>query len=290
MVNNRKKLNDKIDQQYIASPSKLRRHLINDRSPFAVVEAYKAARTNLMFMRSGEGCQKIAVTSTFEGEGKSINCINLSIALAQNGLRVLLIDADLRRPVVQRVFSAGTGDGLSELLAGIVDRRNLNNFIIQTERENLSILPAGHTPPNPAELLASKQMEGLLNVLAEHYDYIMVDTPPVSVVTDAVVISHLVNGFIFVVRAGHTPIDGLKESVFQLEQVGAQVIGFIFNDANAKSSYQKYGKYGKYGYYGHYDHAGTSAGQSEGPSAADHEHKPPISAREAAQRQTSKPV
>jgi len=252
-----------MDQQYIASPNILKRQLIGDGSPFAVAEAYKAARTNLMFMRSGDGCQKIVITSPLVGEGKSINCINIGIALAQSGQRVLIVDADMRRSVVRRVFSEGTGDGLSELLAGVVDRGKLNDFIIRTDRENLSILPAGHMPPNPAELLASKQMGDLLGVLSARYDYILIDTPPVSVVTDAVVLSRIADGFLLVVRSGHTPIDSLKDSVSQLERVGANIIGFLFNDVNAKSSYRKYGKRGEYIYYGHYDNGKGGAGQSK---------------------------
>jgi capsular exopolysaccharide synthesis family protein len=259
VTNNGNKSRHTVDERYIVSPNILRRQLIGDGSPFAVAEAYKAARTNLMFMRTGDGCQKIAITSSLAGEGKSINCMNVGIALAQSGQRVLLVDADMRRSVVRRTFSAGTGDGLSELLAGVVDRGKLNDFIIGTDRENLSILPAGHMPPNPAELLASKQMGSLLGVLSERYDYILIDTPPVSVVTDAVVLSRIADGFLLVVRAGNTPIDSLKDSVSQLERVGAHIIGFLFNDVNEKKSGRKYGKYS---YYGNYDNK-SSVGQSE---------------------------
>lgn len=259
MTNNRNKSRRKVDERYIVSPGILRQQLIGDGSPFAVAEAYKAARTNLMFMRAGDGCQKIVITSPLAGEGKSINCINLGIALAQSGQRVLLVDADMRRSVVRRVFSAGTGDGLSELLAGVVDRGKLNDFIIRTDRENLSILPAGHMPPNPAELLASKQMGNLLGVLSERYDYILIDTPPVSVVTDAVVLSRIADGFLLVVRVGETPIDSLKSSVSQLERVGAHIIGFLLNDVNGKKGGRKYGKYGKYNYY----YSKSSVSQSE---------------------------
>lgn len=235
-------------------------HVLDSQSSFAAVEAYKAARTNLLFTRTGEGCQIVAVTSSFAGEGKTINCINLAITLAQNGLRVLLLDADMRRPMVRRTLGTHAERGLSELLAGLAGVGELHGgdcpLLQRTQHPNLSVLTAGHMPPNPAELLASGQMSVLLEQLTPEFDYIMIDTPPVCVVTDALVLSKLVNGYIFVVRSGQTPMDGLKDSVLRMEQVGANIIGFLLNDVDAKSSYQKYsyrykkdGKYGsRYGY------------------------------------------
>lgn len=256
-----------------------KRKILGKYSSFAAVEAYKAARTNLLFTRKGTGCQKIAVTSSFEAEGKSVNCINMAITLAQNGLRVLIIDCDMRRPVVNKTFGFPESDGLSELLASLVGLETLfteKSPIHPTWQDNLSVLSAGHTPPNPAELLASPLFERLLAELEPHFDYILIDTPPINVVTDALVLTQLVDGFVLVIRAGNTPMEGLRGSVSRLEQVGASIIGFLLNDVEAKSSYQKYnykskrygyGKYGKYRYgsiYSRYSQGNHAAKATEG--------------------------
>ena len=214
--------------------------VLDSTSPFTIVESYKTARTNLLFTRSGDGCQRIAVTSALESEGKSINCVNLAITLAQNGLRVLIIDADLRRSKIHRLLGLKPQGGLSELLAGIIDMESVDTVISQTKHQNLSILPAGLTPPNPSELLASNQMQILLDKLSLSYDYIMIDTSPVCVITDATVISKFITGYLFVVRDNLTPINAIKDSINRLSQVGANIIGFIYNDSDEKGSSKKY--------------------------------------------------
>ena len=258
------KKKEKKYAEFLAAPSMLKKHVLNSNSTFTVVEAYKAARTNLLFTRVGEGCQKIVVTSSFEGEGKTVNCINLGITLSQNGLRVLIIDADMRRPVLQRFFELEIQYGLSETLAGMNGKASLTEdttVVFQTKYDNLYVLPAGHTPPNPAELLASNQMVELLKLLEGCFDYILIDSPPVSIVTDAVVLSTLVHGYVFVVRAEQTPIEGLRTAVQRLEQVGGNIIGFILNGMDLKSSYKKYKGYGKYesGYDCSFEEQGASS-------------------------------
>lgn len=241
------------------NPLAMREKILNESSSFAVNEAYKAARTNLLFLRTEETCQIIAVTSTFEAEGKTTNCINLSISLAQAGMRTLLIDADLRRPMTDKMFDARSVEGLSDYLACLTSAKSaqdIQSLIRPTGHENLSILPAGHIPPNPVELLASKRMELMLEELSKHYDYIMIDTPPVSVVTDATVLKNHINGYLIVIRSGQTPRDALTESVMHMKQIDANILGFLLNDVDVKSSYRKYSyryrKYGKYYKYGHY--------------------------------------
>ncbi len=241
----------------------VRQKMLGKKSSFAAVEAYKATRTNLLFIGDGEGCKKIVFTSTFEGEGKTTNCINLAITLAQNGQKVLLIDADMRRPTAKGVFEINNKVGLSEILAGLATWENQTEdepYIFRTRRRNLFVLHSGHIPPNPAELLASKQMKKLLEKCEKEFDYILIDTPPILVVTDLAVLANMVDGYVLVVRAGITHKESLDESVLRLEQLGANIIGFIMNDVNPKdssykysSNHNKYGnsKYHRYGYGGY---------------------------------------
>lgn len=256
-----KKDNDSADRR--ANLISIRQKMLGKKSSFAAVEAYKSTRTNLLFIGDGEGCKKIVFTSTFVGEGKTTNCINLAITLAQNGQKVLLIDADMRRPTAKGVFEINTKEGLSEILAGLATWENEPEdapYIFRTKRRNLFVLHSGQIPPNPAELLASKQMKNLLKKCEREFDYILIDTPPILVVTDAAVLANMVDGYVLVVRAGHTHKESLSESVLRLEQLGANIIGFIINDVDPKlSSYKyssiryKYGnsKYHRYGYGGY---------------------------------------
>ena len=264
----------KLGKEYIESPEKSRKRILSSETSFATVEAYKAARTNTLFTRVGEGCQKIVVTSSFAGEGKSVNCINMAVTMAQNGLRVLVIDGDMRKPVIQKNLEIKPKYVLSEVLAGLTETKDLTpgcGIICKTAYENVDCLPSGHVPPNPAELLASRQMEVLLKELEPHYDYIFIDSPPILVVTDAAVISKYVNGYIMVVRAGKTQKDALRGAVRQLGQVNANILGFILNDVESKSSYGKYGyRYGRHGKYGRsYAYYAQNGADANVPSAAE---------------------
>lgn len=237
------------DKEYIASPQRLQQHVLTDNSSFAVVEAYKAARTNLLFTRTGDGCQRIVFTSTFPHEGKSINCINTAITLAANGQRVLMIDADLRRPVLHSVFNISPDVGLSEILAGLTEQDTSKAMLHTTQHERLFLLPSGKTPPNAAELLSSKRMSSLLKMLGDTFDYVLIDTPPLGMVTDAAVLIPMVQGHVVVVRAGVTPMDKLRDTVLRLEQLQANVMGFILNDLDAKTGSYNYKYHHRYGEY-----------------------------------------
>jgi len=264
---------------------KRRWNILTNDSSFAAVEAYKAARTNLLFTRKGEGCQTIVFTSTFPFEGKSITCVNTGITLAANGERVLLVDGDMRSPVLQSIFNVRAETGLSEILAGLTEQDNNNVLLNKTQYDNLFVLCSGHTPPNPAELLASKRMHLLLGILGKNFDYILIDTPPLSMVTDAAVLIPEVQGHIVVVRAGVTPMDALRNTILRLEQLNANIIGFILNDVEAKNGSYKYryhNRYSKYSYardYGRYGYgrAGGAAGDSavrrgDAPAMTDDTH------------------
>ena len=212
-------------------------------SPFVVKEAYNSIRTNLLFTQQGEKCPIFVVTSPTANNGKTINSINLAVSFAQIGKRTLLIDADMRNPTVHRMFSVPSKNGLSEILAGLTD----NISVTKTEIENLSILTAGKIPPNPAELLASPRMDKLLEFVRDRYDCVFIDTPPINLVTDCTVFAGKTTGYILIVKTDTTDIHDLKTSVANLNQIDAEILGFIINDVNSKKK-KYYSYYKRYSY------------------------------------------
>lgn len=220
--------------------------ILSEQTGFHVQEAYKAVRTNTMFSLAGKGCKRIAITSAFMGEGKSTTCINLAITFAQTGSRVLLVDADMRKPTVHRKLDITNDKGLAHLLGNFC---TMDEAIIHTAHANLDVITSGHIPPNPAELLASDTMGELLDELEGHYDYIFIDTPPVNIVTDATVLAQRVSGMIVVVRQERTHHKDVANALETLEFAKAKVLGFILHGVKEeKHTYGKYGKYSKYGY------------------------------------------
>lgn len=239
---------------YAASEyARISRLLLAEDTPFAAKEAYKSTRTHILYLSPGEGCKRIAFTSALEHEGKSLSCINIAISMAETGKRVLLVDADLRRPMMKNVFALRETQGLSEKLAGLSGAEYPGQvFACKTQYENLAVLPSGNIPPNPAELLSSPRLSSIFEALEQHFDYIFIDTPPIGAVTDTALLIPEVQGHIFVVRAGDTSVDSLRRAVFTMNQLGANILGFILNDYNPKKSHGYYG-YGKHGrYYGKY--------------------------------------
>lgn len=225
-------------------------HILSNYSSFAVAEAYRSARSNLQFASNEDGCNIIAVTSSIPSEGKTISCTNLAISLAQSGKRVLLIDADMRKPQVASGLGLKQSPGLSEMLAGFVKISDNDINFCRQKLPNISgidIIASGKTPPNPAELLGGKRFPAILDILSSEYDFIMIDTPPVLIVTDAIVIKPHINGYIIVTRANVSRMDVVKETVGKLRQVEAKICGFIFNGKKNKMG-TKYGKYSRYGY------------------------------------------
>lgn len=224
-------------------------------SPFVVKEAYNSIRTNLLFTQQGEKCPVFVVSSPTANNGKSINAINMAISFSQMGKRTLLIDADMRNPTVHRMFSIPVKNGLSEILAGLTD----SITVTKTDIENLSLLTAGKIPPNPAELLASARMDQLLEFVKERYDCVLIDTPPVNLVTDSTAFASKATGYIIVVKLETTNIQDVRAAVNSLKHIGAPIVGFIMNDANASgkrySSYYKrrYNR-SKYNYYYNYNY------------------------------------
>lgn len=232
--------------------------ILTGRASFHVKEAYKAARTNTMFSLAGKGCKKVVITSSFPGEGKSTTCLNLAITFAQTGSRVLVIDGDMRKPTIHRKLDISNENGLSHLLG---DFCKIEEAIIHTKYENLDVITAGHIPPNPAELLASEAMRGLLDELEQNYDYIFIDTPPLNVVTDATVLSNVVSGTALVVRQGVTHHKDIQDALGKLEFAQAKILGFILHDVkDSKGTYGKYGKYSRYSGYAYKNDVYTQYG------------------------------
>ena len=233
--------------------------ILNDSSSFAVTEAYKTARTNLLYISNDDGCNIIAVTSSYPGEGKTITCINLAICLAQSGKKVLIIDSDMRKPQISETLNIQKAPGLSDLLAGFIkiNDEEANCCRQKTHVENLDVISAGKTPPNPSELLSGNRLKELLAKLSAEYDYIMIDTPPTLVVADSMILKSHINGYIIVVRSDVSSVDMISETVSKLRHINAKICGFVLNGKKIKtdgrySRYNKYGIYGTYGKYGKY--------------------------------------
>lgn len=220
-------------------------------SPFVVKEAYSSIRTNLLFSQQGDECPIFVVTSPTANNGKSINSVNMAVSFAQMGKKTLLIDSDMRNPTLHRLFSIPVKNGLSEILAGLTDSITVS----KTEIENLSLLTAGKIPPNPSELLASERTDKLLAFVKQHYDCVFIDTPPVNLVTDPTAFATKSTGYIMVIKSGVTDTQSTKRAVDALQSLGANIVGFVLNDAMETNGmkYYSYGKYrgykSKYGYY-----------------------------------------
>lgn len=217
---------------------------------FTATEQYKILRANLSFtIPENVKCPIIGVTSSIRGEGKSTTAVNLSYVLAENGKKVLLIDGDLRIPSIAKKMGIESTPGLTNLLMRF-ESRQLVSFQ-SSILENWYIIPAGNIPPNPSELLGSAKMEKLLENLSEEFDYIIIDLPPVNIVSDALAISRYITGMILVVREEYTEKKEFEACSRQLELSNVKVLGCVMNGAKTGSgSYGKYRRYyKKYKYY-----------------------------------------
>lgn len=210
------------------SGSKATVHKIGKDLDFASAEAYKLLRTNLSFSLPDKTSGKvIGITSSCPQEGKSTTSVNLSYTLAEAGHKVLLIDADMRRPSVSKMLNQPSSPGLSNMLTEESENIIRHGVLV----ENLSILFSGDIPPNPSELISSDKMARCIEAFAKEYDYIIVDLPPVIAVSDPLAMSKNIDGMVVVVRHGHTRKSEIIETMRQLELVGANVLGFVYNDA-----------------------------------------------------------
>ena len=221
-----------------------RRQILNKNSSFSVQEAYKTLRTTVRFFLQDRVCKRISITSASAGEGKSITLLNLAISVAEDGHKVLLIDADLRRPALARLLVEKADPGLSNVLAGFA---TADEAIRKEMYPNLDVLFSGDIPPNPSELLGSEKMRQLIEELSAQYDYILVDTPPVNVVSDASIVTNLLDGVLLLVRQGRTSKDSVKRAVANLELTGIKPLGFVLNGVDLSRG-KSYGYGYGYGY------------------------------------------
>ena len=219
---------------------------------FTAREQYKLLRTNLSFtLPENEICPVLGVTSSMRGEGKSTTAINLAYVLAESGKKVLLIDGDLRIPSIAKKLKMKKTDGLTDLLMSN-SLEYIREFDFQ-HYNNWYIITSGDLPPNPSELLGSSRMGKLLASLKEIFDFIIIDLPPVNLVSDALAISKYVSGMILVVREGHTEKAEFDSCVRQLELSNVNVLGCVMNESNSGKGYYskyKYRSYNKYSSYG----------------------------------------
>lgn len=214
----------------------------NPKSP--VAEACRAVRTNIMFASTGREMKTIVVTSPGPKEGKTTTAVSVAIAMAQAGARVLIVDTDMRRPRMHRIFQVPGEEGLTSVLVG--DGR-IADVIKRTEVPGLDVLPCGHVPPNPAELCQSPQFREVLDQLAGMYDRVVLDSPPVMVVTDAAVLATICDGVLLVARTGFTSKTGLLETARQIGDVGGHLLGCVLNDMDLEKGGHGYYRYRRYG-------------------------------------------
>ncbi len=234
--------------------------LIDENTPFAIREAFGSLYTNLLYLPIADKCKKIAITSAYAGEGKTYVAVNLAITLAKNSdnKKILLVDMDMRKPRISRLFKEkyhkhDKKNGLSEYLAGIDDVPN----IVETDIPNLSVVFSGAESASPANLINSARMSVFFEACSEEYDFIIIDTPPVNLVSDAVLLSHNINGYVLSSRSGYSNTNALGDAIETLSKVEAQIFGIVLTGVEPKGSgayglRKKYSSYGSYGYYSKY--------------------------------------
>ncbi len=209
----------------------------------SVAETFRSLRTTILFAGLDKDIRVLALSSSAPQEGKSTSSSNLAIVMAQMGKKTLLVDADLRRPVQHSVFGIPREPGLTNLL---FERATFEEAIHATDVPNLFVLPCGIIPPNPSELIGSKRMIQLVQRLREEFDFVLLDTPPVVAVTDALLLGHLADATIIITRAGVSRIDALLRAMDTVERSGVNLLGVVLNDFNPVGSYGSYYKYYQY--------------------------------------------
>ncbi len=209
-------------------------YILDENTPFAINEAYKALRTNLIFSIPDEGAKVIGVTSASRGEGKSTVTLNLAVSFAQLGKKVLLLDCDLRLPTVAEKLGIKGLPGLSDLLVA-------KECPIRYMKElGIYVLPSGTQPPDATALLSSTRMDEVIAEAREKFDYIFLDLPPVTTVADATILSKRIDGFLLVVKRNYSRYGAISDTLNQLELVDARVLGYVYTSAEASGGYYKY--------------------------------------------------
>lgn len=238
--------------------------ILDSQTSFQVQEAYKNLRTNVQYSMPAGGCRLIGVTSAERGEGKSTTTVNLAISFAQLGKKVVIIDGDMRLPTVARKLNMTGTPGLSNYIIGECE---LTDIYKKDEEHNMYVIPSGNIPPEPTWLLQSARMAQLISELKKEVDYIFLDLPPVTIVSDAQMLSSIVDGYLLVVQNGDTSKKKIAEMINSLNLVNAKILGFVNtrSDSNHRSRYYKaYRKNGYYSYGYGYGYAHTHREERSG--------------------------
>jgi capsular exopolysaccharide synthesis family protein len=214
--------------------------LINSAVAPNFIESFRSLRTNLIFSSAEPGSRSLVVTSTAPAEGKTLVASNVALALALSGERVILIDGDMRKPRVHEVFGKAQKPGLSNVLVGTA---KAGDAVHKTAVPGLWVIPAGECPPNSAELLGSKRCKDFMASLSEHFDWVIIDTPPVMAATDAAVVAHRVSAVLFVVGAEMTARSAAQWAIAQLEHAKAKFAGVVLNRVDLQNNSYYYSDY-----------------------------------------------
>jgi capsular exopolysaccharide synthesis family protein len=219
----------------------------------SITESCRSIRTNIIFSTAGKQLRRLLVTSAGPREGKTTAVINLGIIFAQGGKRVLIVDSDLRRPRLHRAFKVSRKKGLTNLIMG---EASLEEVVTPTEAPGVFLIPCGPIPPNPSELLGTARMKEISEQLADVYDLVLFDSPPIVAVTDAVVMSKIVDGVVLIAKAGRTTSELVSKAARQIGDVNGQILGTVLNDFNIRGA--------GYRYYYYYYHYRSREGEEEG--------------------------
>lgn len=219
--------------------------LIHSDSRSALAEAYRQLRTSILLSTAGHAPKSLLITSSLPSEGKTTTATNTAISLAQTGAKVLIIDADMRRPRLHNVFDISNAEGLSTILSSEMTEKEMVDVVQYDEASKLHLLPSGPVPPNPAELIGSEQMSNFLKKMSANFTHVVVDSPPIASFTDGVLIASMVDGVILVVHAGKSSRQVIRRSKQLLNEIGAKIFGVVLNNVNLRSQdnyyyYQSY--------------------------------------------------
>lgn len=234
-----------------------RRTLLDPNVAFQVTEAYKNLRTNLTFALATKKSKIFAISSSLASEGKSTVACNIAITMAQTASKVLLIDCDLRKPVQHKMYKLKNNKGLSTLLGGI---HSFKEVVNERVISNLDVVTSGPIPPNPSEMLGSDNMKVLLEELSKYYDYIVLDTPPINVVTDTLTLLDSIAGIVLIAKQGQSTYDAIGEAIESIKFANGSILGVVVNNVQVVG-----GKYSKYNYRYKYKY---SYGYSYGDNAS----------------------
>lgn len=232
MIGKRKKKNNTYSDRKLITK-------IDPRSP--ATEQYKTIRSNIQFAAIDRDIHSIMVTSSNPGEGKSTTVANLAVVFAQQGKKVLLVDTDLRKPVIHSIFNMNNNIGLTNVLT---KRKSLADAVKPTHQANLFILPSGPIPPNPAELLSSSAMKKMYELALGKYDLVIFDTPPLLAVTDAQIVSDFCDGTILVVSSEKTKVEEVDKGLELLKRANANMLGVVLNNKKVTNKNHYYYYYG----------------------------------------------